>query len=58
MTGIEFLARIRALHGPVPARLITANRGWDVRAAATSAGIEVLYKPIDPRALEAVVGRL
>jgi hypothetical protein len=29
-----------------------------VRAAATSAGVEVLYKPIDPRALEAVVGRL
>ncbi|MFO1203998.1 MAG: PAS-domain containing protein [Tabrizicola sp.] len=58
ITGIEFLARIRALHGPVPARLITANRGWDVRAAATSEGIEVLYKPIDPRALEAVVGRL
>lgn len=58
ITGIEFLARIRSLHGPVPARLITANRGWDVRAAATSAGIEVLYKPIDPRALEAVVARL
>ena len=58
ITGIEFLGRIRAQHGPVPARLITANRGWDVRAAATSAGIEVLYKPIDPRALEAVVARL
>ena len=58
ITGIEFLARIRAAHGSVPARLITANRGWDVRAAATSAGIEVVYKPIDPRALEAVVGRL
>jgi signal transduction histidine kinase/CheY-like chemotaxis protein len=58
ITGVEFLTRIRAAHGPVPARLITANRGWDVRAAATSAGIEVLYKPIDPRALEAVVARL
>ncbi|MFN4202925.1 MAG: PAS-domain containing protein [Tabrizicola sp.] len=58
MTGIEFLTRSRARHGPVPARLITANRGWDVRAAATSAGVEVLYKPIDPRALEAVIGRL
>jgi signal transduction histidine kinase/CheY-like chemotaxis protein len=58
MTGITFLARIRAAHGPVPAKLITANRGWDVRAAATSAGIEVLYKPIDPRTLEAVVSRL
>jgi CheY-like chemotaxis protein len=58
MTGIDFVTRIRAAHGPVPARLITANRGWDVRAAATSAGVEVLYKPIDPRALEAVVARL
>ncbi len=58
MNGVEFLIRTRAAHGPVPARLITANRGWDVRAAATSAGIEVVYKPIDPRALEAVVGRL
>jgi signal transduction histidine kinase/CheY-like chemotaxis protein len=58
MTGIDFVARVRAAHGPVPARLITANRGWDVRAAATSAGVEVLYKPIDPRALEAVVVRL
>jgi signal transduction histidine kinase/CheY-like chemotaxis protein len=58
MTGIDFVARVRAAHGPVPARLITANRGWDVRAAATSAGVEVLYKPIDPRALEAMVARL
>jgi two-component system, sensor histidine kinase len=58
ITGIEFLSRLHARHGPVPARLITANRGWDLRAAATSAGIEVLYKPIDPRALEAVVARL
>jgi signal transduction histidine kinase/CheY-like chemotaxis protein len=58
MTGVGFLARIRAEHGPVPARLITANRGWEVRAAATAAGIEVLYKPIDPRALEAVIAWL
>ncbi|WP_149587655.1 hybrid sensor histidine kinase/response regulator [Tabrizicola flagellatus] len=58
MTGIDFVTRVRAAHGTVPARLITANRGWDVRAAATSAGIDILYKPIDPRALEAVVGRL
>ncbi len=58
MTGVEFLIRIRAAHGALPARLITANRGWDVRAAATAAGIEVLYKPIDARALEDLVARL
>lgn len=55
ITGLEFLGRIRTRHGSVPARLITANRGWDLRAAATTAGIEILYKPIDPLALEAVM---
>jgi signal transduction histidine kinase/CheY-like chemotaxis protein len=58
ITGIEFVSRIRARHGPVPARLITANRGWDLRAAATTAGIEILFKPIDPQALQAVMARL
>jgi hypothetical protein len=42
----------------VPSRLITANRGWDLRAAATAAGIEVLFKPIAPHAVEAVVASL
>jgi CheY-like chemotaxis protein/anti-sigma regulatory factor (Ser/Thr protein kinase) len=58
ISGIEFVTRIRARHGPVPARLISANRGWDLRAAATGAGIEILYKPIEPRALQAVVAGL
>jgi two-component system, sensor histidine kinase len=58
MTGIDFHTQVRARYGIVPARLITANRGWDLRAAATAADIEILHKPIDPRALEAVVARL
>jgi hypothetical protein len=58
VTGVEFVARVRAAHGTVPARLITANRGGDVRDAAEAAGVEVLYKPIDERALEAVIARL
>lgn len=58
MTGLDFLAHSRAAHGPVPARLITANRGWDIRAAADAAGVEILYKPIDPRALESALSRL
>jgi signal transduction histidine kinase len=58
ITGLEFVERIRARHGAVPARLITANRGWDLRVAATSAGIEILYKPIDPLALAAVMAGL
>ncbi len=58
MTGIEVLARVRAVHGRVPARLITADRGRDLQEMAALAGIEILYKPIDPRALEAAVGQL
>jgi two-component system, sensor histidine kinase len=58
MTGIELLGHVRSAHGPVPARLITADRGRDVQEMAVLAGIEILYKPIDPRALEATIGQL
>ena len=58
MTGIEALLTLRVEHGPVPSRLITADRGAALQDLAAKAGIEILYKPIDPRALEAVVAQL
>lgn len=58
MTGVEALAALRAAHGPVPSRLITADRGGALQDLAARAGIDILYKPIDPRALEAVVAHL
>jgi two-component system, sensor histidine kinase len=58
MTGIELLSRLRAAHGRVPARLITADRGGELQELAVLAGIQILYKPIDPRALEAAVSQL
>jgi two-component system, sensor histidine kinase len=58
MTGIQVLAALRAAHGRVAARLITADRGRELQELAVLAGIEILYKPIDPRALEAAVARL
>ncbi|MES2551604.1 MAG: PAS-domain containing protein [Pseudomonadota bacterium] len=58
MTGIEALLTLREEHGPVPSRLITADRGAALQDLAAKAGIEILYKPIDPRALEAVVAQL
>ena len=57
-TGVEALAALRAAHGPVPSRLITADRGVALQDLAAKAGIDILYKPIDPRALEAVVAQL
>lgn len=51
MTGLEFIARAAGRWGRVPARLITANRSSDLRALTEGAGVGLLYKPIDARAL-------
>ncbi|TGD45087.1 response regulator [Pseudotabrizicola sediminis] len=53
MTGVDFIRTLRALHGDVPTRLITANRSVQVQALAQAEGVEVLMKPMDARALEA-----
>jgi signal transduction histidine kinase/CheY-like chemotaxis protein len=58
MTGLDFIAACRGRHGPVPVRLITANRSDSLRLAALTGGIDILQKPIDPRALEQVVAAL
>jgi hypothetical protein len=58
MTGLEFIARLHAAHGPVPARLITANRMPQVQALCAAAGVEMMMKPIDARALEAFLNAL
>ena len=58
MTGLEFIRQSRSLHGPVPARLITANRSPDVLAAAHGAQVEILRKPIDSHAIEAFLRAL
>jgi CheY-like chemotaxis protein len=58
MTGLEFIRRMRASHGAVPARLITANRTTEVRSEAAAMGVEVMVKPIDARALEAFLNNL
>ncbi len=49
--GTEVITRIRDLIGPVPTRLITANRTPEVQANSAKIGVEVLNKPIDPISL-------
>lgn len=58
ITGVEFLRLMRARYGDVPARIVTANRSPEVRAMCQSAGIGMLMKPIDPRAIEALIQEL
>jgi two-component system, sensor histidine kinase len=58
MDGLRFLAEVGARHGAVAARIMTADRRPDLRAACAEAGIGVMMKPLEPRALEAFVAGL
>lgn len=58
MDGLRFLAEVRARHGAVPARIVTADRRPELRAACAEAGVGLMMKPLEPRALEAFVAGL
>jgi CheY-like chemotaxis protein len=58
ITGVEFMRLMRARYGDVPARIVTANRSPEVRAQCVAAGIGMLMKPINPRAIEALIQEL
>lgn len=51
-TGLDLIAGLGTRHGPMPARLITAERSASLRAQAAARGVAILYKPIDTRILE------
>lgn len=46
--GVDAIRNLRARYGPLPACLISANRGVDLVTAARRLGIPLLYKPIEP----------
>jgi CheY-like chemotaxis protein len=54
-TGLETIAALRLRYGELPAILITADRSPAVRDQARTEGIQVLYKPIKPAALRAML---
>lgn len=51
MSGLDLLGRIRGLHGDVPTRLISANRGADLENACRVSNVKLLPKPIDKNTL-------
>jgi Na+/proline symporter/signal transduction histidine kinase len=58
-SGIEALAALnRALQATVPAVIITADRSPDIRANAAARGVPVLYKPLKPAALRALMSQM
>ena len=58
VTGVAALAMLRERLGDVPAAVITADRDAAIRAEAEAAGCRILYKPIRPGALRALVGQM
>jgi CheY-like chemotaxis protein len=56
--GIEAVKALRErLGADLPAILITADRGARVRAEVRAAGIQLLYKPVKPAALRAMLSQ-
>jgi CheY-like chemotaxis protein len=55
--GIEAIRALRALYGDLPAILITADRNPDVRREAEAANMQVLYKPVKPASLRALLSQ-
>lgn len=53
MTGVESVEALYAKYGKRPTRIITADRSAKTRDAARAAGLEIMFKPIDPAALGA-----
>ncbi len=58
MTGLAFIRQLHDRHGPVPARLITADRTAEVQALCAAMGVGMMMKPIDARGLEAFLNAL
>ncbi|SMG47739.1 hybrid sensor histidine kinase/response regulator [Paracoccus sp. J56] len=54
-SGVETAQALHRRFGSRPTRIITADRSPETRRAAGRAGLQILFKPIAPEALEAFV---
>ncbi|MGH1329998.1 MAG: PAS-domain containing protein [Paracoccaceae bacterium] len=50
--GLDLVHRLRELYGPIPARIISANRTAELRQKCIETGVELMSKPLDARTLE------
>lgn len=58
LSGLGFVRAVRARYGAVPACLLTGDRSAAMAAICAEAGVGLLRKPIDARALEAMLLQL
>jgi signal transduction histidine kinase/CheY-like chemotaxis protein len=52
VAGLALIASLRAQFGPIPCRLLTADRAPGIGAACAAAGVSLLQRPVDPAALQ------
>ncbi len=57
-TGMHAIRALRSAHGPIPAALITANRSDHLVTKTTEEGVELFYKPLEPKMLRDFLTRL
>jgi signal transduction histidine kinase len=58
MTGLEFIAELTRQYGPLPLRLVTAERSEVLIQACAARGVSILHKPIDAMSLREVIADL
>ncbi|MFQ8430162.1 PAS-domain containing protein [Amaricoccus sp. W119] len=54
-TGLDAILKLRAAHGMIPAVIVSADRGMELRAAAAQNDITLLHKPLELHRLQAVL---
>jgi PAS domain S-box-containing protein len=57
-TGLKSVLAVRERWGPVPAVIITADYGEEVRERARKSDLPILRKPVKPAALRAIMSQL
>jgi hypothetical protein len=58
LDGLTTITRLRARHGPLPARILTADRAPGLGPLCAAEGVALMHKPIDAAALEAYLAAL
>jgi CheY-like chemotaxis protein len=54
-TGLAAIARLRETHGMIPAVIVSADRGTELRALAARDDVTLLHKPLELHRLQAVL---
>jgi CheY-like chemotaxis protein len=57
-TGLKTITAVRARWGEVPAVIITADYGEQVREHVRNTGLAIMRKPVKPAALRAIMSQL